>query len=87
MKGSKSSFWNVNTHVNWKTRDDDLDFLREQVEKLPGTKLASMFANQAQSHHLVGDTNATTQDAWYGRFFRGGCLDMVKGNNILDYEF
>jgi len=69
-------FWCVNTHVNWKTRDDDLITLQQQLNDNP------LFTGATRPKIVVGDFNAERSDVWYQHLAKHGLVDAMGGHAI-----
>lgn len=53
----EKSFWVVNTHINWSSRNEDLLDLQKQLENHP------KFTTNVKI--IVGDFNAESNESWY----------------------
>lgn len=71
--GTKERFWTVNTHVNWKTREDDLLALQRQLNEHPDFS--------ADGKLVMGDFNAEASETWYQALAQNQLIDAKQGHD------
>jgi len=67
FKKTNFQFWNINTHLNWKTRNEDsIEFINKVNSIQSDLKLA------------MGDFNAEASETWYKELAKYNIIDSVK---------
>lgn len=77
----KSQFWCVNTHVNWKTREQDLLELQRQLNKHPE------FVAAPAPKIVMGDFNAERHENWYKALGQNGLVDALADGEGHAYSY